>query len=248
MVEHQMALPNRSRRQKTLAVVAAGAVIAGATVAVIAATDGGTSKSPSPISDANGRAGQPALSGDLKAAVAYLGVSPAKLLQELRSGRTLAQVADSTPGRSAAGLVDQIVATRKAALAAAVRAGGLRPAQESAALASLRGRVRIRIARAGGYPVAVGRLGGRASAAAAAYLGVPRAQLRAELRAGRTLAAVAQATRGKSASGLIAAIVSGARLRLDASVAAGRLTAAREKLLLAMLERRVAAQVSSARP
>jgi hypothetical protein len=108
--------------------------------------------------------------------------------------------------------------------------------------------VRIRVARAGGYPIAVGRLGGRASAAAAAYLGVPRAQLRAELRAGRTLAAVAQATRGKSASGLIAAIVSGARLRLDASVAAGRLTAAREKLLLAMLERRVAAQVSSARP
>ena len=247
MVKHEMALYDRSPRQKLLAAVVALALIAGVTIAVIAATGGKTQKSPSTLKGASGGAGQPALNGDVKVAVAYLGVAPAKLLAELRSGRTLAQVADATPGRSAAGLVDRIVATRRAALAAAVKAGGLPPAQESAALASLRGRVSTRVARAGGYPSSVGRLAGRASAAAAAYLGMPQAQLRSELRSGRTPAQVAQTTRGKSVSGLIAAIIADTRSRLAASVTAGRLTATREQLLLANLERRVAAQVSGKR-
>ncbi|HEV7586437.1 MAG TPA: hypothetical protein VGO14_11725 [Solirubrobacteraceae bacterium] len=243
-----MDLTTRSRRQKTLLAVAIGALIAGTIVAVIAATGDGGRKGSSATTGAGGQAGQPALNGDLKVAVAYLEVPPAKLLESLRSGRTLAQVADSTPGRSAKGLVDRIVATRKAALAAAVRAGGLKPAQESAALASLRTRVRTRVGRVGGYPSAVGRLSGRPSAAAAAYLGITQAKLRSQLRGGRTLAQLAHATPGRSASGLMAAIVADTKSRLAASVAAGGLTAAREKLLLANLEQRVAAEVRGGKP
>jgi hypothetical protein len=240
-----MDLANRSRRQKTLVAAVVAVVIAGATVAVIAATGGSSSKG---TAGGNGQAAQPALNGDLKVAVAYLGLPAAKLVEALRSGRTLAQVADSTPGRSATGLIDRIVATRTAALATAVKAGGLTAAQERAALASLHSRVAVRVRRAGGYPGAVGRLPVRTQAAAAAYLGVRPAKLRSELRAGRTLAQVAKATPGKSASGLIAAIVADTKARLATSVAAGGLTPAREKLLLANLQQRVAAEVNAGKP
>jgi hypothetical protein len=243
-----MDLSNRSRKQKTIAAVATAALIAGATVAVVAATDSGAPKRSPAVTGGDGEATQPALSGDLKVAVAYLGIPPANLLAALRSGRTLAQVADATPGRSAAGLVDRIVATRNAALASAVRAGGLNPSQQNAALASLRSRVRRRVERAGSYPSVVARLAGRAPAAAAAYLGVTRAQLRSELRGGRTLAELARATRGRSAGGLIAAIVAATKSRLAAQVAGGGLTPAREKLLLAGLEQRVALEVNAGKP
>ncbi|HEX4186628.1 MAG TPA: hypothetical protein VHY83_01905 [Solirubrobacteraceae bacterium] len=240
-----MKFADRSRRQKALVAAALAALVAGATVAVVAATDGGSSPSTAP---GNNQATAPVLSGDLKLAVTYLGVSGSGLLEALRSGRTLAQVADATPGRSATGLIDSIVAARKAALRSAVAAGGLTAAQERTALASLRSRVGTRVRRAGGYPGAVGRLPLRTQAAAAAYLGVSPAKLRAELRAGQSLAQVANATPGKSASGLIASIVADRKARIAAQVASGGLTAARQKLLVAKLEQRVAAEVNAARP
>src|SRR5438270_8603189 len=58
---------------------------------------------------------------------------------------------------------------------------------------------------------------------AAAYLGITEAQLRQDLAAGKTLAQVAGA-RGKSVDGLIQAMTDAVKGRLDAAVAAGRLT------------------------
>lgn len=46
---------------------------------------------------------------DLRAAAAYLGLSPAALQQRLQAGETLAQVADATGGKSASGLIDTLV-------------------------------------------------------------------------------------------------------------------------------------------
>ena len=221
------------------------ALIAGATVAVVVAIDGGSSNGTAPGS---GQAAGPALSGDLKVAVAYLGLPASRLLESLRSGRTLAQLADATPGRSAAGLIDRIVASRRAALAGAVAAGGLTAAQEREALAGLHSRIGARVKRVGSYAGAVGHLPLRTQAAAAAYLGISSAKLRAELRGGRSLADVASATPGKSVGGLVAAIVAATKARIAASVAAGTLTAARQKLLLANLEQRVAAEVNAAKP
>ncbi len=43
-------------------------------------------------------------------ALSYLGLTRAKLRSKLHSGSSLAQIADETPGRSAAGLIDAIVA------------------------------------------------------------------------------------------------------------------------------------------
>jgi hypothetical protein len=245
-----MALSNRSRRQKTLIATAIAALIAGAIVAVVAATgsDHGTPKGSSALAGRNGQTRLPPLGGDLKLAVTYLGIDPAKLVEALRSGRTLAQVADATPGRSATGLIDRIVASRQAALAAAVRSGGLTAAQQKAALATLRGRVRVRVDRVGGYPSVVGRRPVRAPAAAAAYLAIGQAQLRTELRSGRTLAQLANGTPGRSARGMIEAIVAATKVRLAAAVAAGRLTQASERQMLANLQQRVAAEVQGSKP
>ena len=46
------------------------------------------------------------------AAASYLGISLSALTQQLRAGKTLAQVADATPGHSAKGLIDALLQTR----------------------------------------------------------------------------------------------------------------------------------------
>lgn len=50
------------------------------------------------------------------AAAAYLGIMPSALSAQLRSGHTLAQVAESTPGHSRAALIAALVAARQAQL------------------------------------------------------------------------------------------------------------------------------------
>jgi hypothetical protein len=222
------------------------ALILGAVITVLATSGGDHKSSQGPGSPAARHGTVPRLGrrGDLAVAVAYLGLAPAQLLDALRSGKTLAQVARVTRGRSVAGLIDRIVAARKAALAQAVASGGLTSAQERAALIGVRARVTVRVNRVGGYPSAVGRRSPAAPAAAAAYLGISQAQLRAELRSGKTLAQLASGTGGKSAGGLIAAIVADTKARLAAAVAAGSLTPASQKLLLANLDRRVATEVN----
>lgn len=57
------------------------------------------------------------------AASSYLGIAPSQLRDELRSGRTLAQIAAATPGKSSAGLLDALVSAGKARLAQGVAMG-----------------------------------------------------------------------------------------------------------------------------
>jgi hypothetical protein len=73
----------------------------------------------------------------------------------------------------------------------------------------------------------------------ASYLGVSPAQVRAELRAGRTLAEIADATRGRSAAGLIQALIQARRQALDAAVASGAITRAKADKLEASLAQRI---------
>jgi hypothetical protein len=75
-------------------------------------------------------------------------------------------------------------------------------------------------------------------AAAADYLGITEAKLRAGLESGDTLAEIAKAN-GKTAAGLEQALVSAAKADLDAKVAAGQLTANQRTSILADLESRV---------
>ena len=89
---------------------------------------------------------------------------------------------------------------------------------------------------------------GMGLATAATYLGTTEAALRTSLQSGKSLADVAKATDGKSVDGLVAAIVAAEKKQLAAAVAAGRLTEAQQKEMLASLEERVTAMVNGERP
>ena len=74
--------------------------------------------------------------------------------------------------------------------------------------------------------------------AAADYLGVTEANLRASLEDGDTLAEIATAN-GKTAAGLVDALVAAAKADLDEKVDSGRLTSAQRAAIVADLESRI---------
>jgi hypothetical protein len=70
------------------------------------------------------------------------------------------------------------------------------------------------------------------------------AALQADLAAGQTLAQIANATPGKSSSGLVDAIVAPFKAKLDALVTANKLSAATEATILARVTAGVTAAVN----
>ncbi len=179
-------------------------------------------------------------SGNLAVASDYLGVSRTQLHHELQVHHTLGQVAEATNGRSATALVAALVSAKTKKLQAAVANGKLTPAQEQASAARLHARAAAVVARAHAAAAT-----GSAVAIAARYLGVSSQQLRRERQAGRSLAELADARAGKSAAGLIDAIVA-RKTKLTASAAGPHLSPARKRMLLAQLRRRVTAEVDRA--
>jgi len=158
---------------------------------------------------------------DLDAAAAYLGSTTDALLTQLKSGKTLAQVADATSGKSTAGLIAALVTHEKAELVDAVKAGRLTQAQADTIGASLTQRftdfvngVRPAMGPGGHGP---GHDHSDGIQVAATYLGISLDSLRTQLQAGKTLAQIANATSGKSASGLIDALVADATTRFGAN-------------------------------
>ena len=73
----------------------------------------------------------------LATAADYLGISSAMLQADLQAGKTLAQVADATGAKSAAGLVAALVTHERSELDAAVTAGRITKAQEGSIVATL---------------------------------------------------------------------------------------------------------------
>ncbi len=186
-------------------------------------------------------AAQPAAShhrgGTLATAAGYLGSTPVQLRGELRSGKSLAAIADAAPGKSEAGLIAALEAASKQRLAAA-----------AAALPRL---IAAEVDRAGGPAARHGRAGahvagrGHALAAAAGYLGLSTTQLRGDLRSGHTLAQVAKETAGRSEAGLIEALVAARKAALATKVKAGRITPAQAASVpVPVLVKRVTAEVN----
>ena len=98
----------------------------------------GPSTDPRPWHRFGGARGPLGHDGDgLGAAATYLGISQTDLQTQLRSGKTLGEIADATAGRSKAGLVDALVADAKAHLAQAVKDGMLTQAQADRLAASV---------------------------------------------------------------------------------------------------------------
>ena len=77
------------------------------------------------------------------------------------------------------------------------------------------------------------------------YLALTPAQIKAKLAAGQTLAQIANAIPGKSASGLVAAIVASLKTKLDAAVTAGKLSATTESTILTRFNTKVTAFVNN---
>ena len=200
-----ISLVNRALKRRLALAVGLCALVAGGTVAAVAAT-----------SPAGHHRAAATIPRDLSTAAGYLGVAPAQLQTQLRSGKTLAQIAAATPGKSEAGLIAAIVAIRQAKLAAIS--------------AKLGKHVKAEVNHTPGQGL---------PAVEAAYLGLTREQLRSEVRAGKTLAAIAAATPGKSEAGLIAAIVARRRTALAALVKTGKLTAAQVSIRDAKLQAHV---------
>jgi hypothetical protein len=230
---------NRSLKQKLAARAAVVVVLVGGAVAAVTATGQGPSYTPVA---AHGSAHR-VVGGDLAAAASYLGTTGTQLQSDLASGKTLAEVADATSGKSAAGLIAALVAKKKQKL--------------DLAAASLTKRVTAAVNRSGGpgSPVAAGArrprwrtlfaAPNRLGFVAASYLGVPAAQLQSDLKSGKTLAQVADATSGRSEAGLIGALVSARRVKLEAAVASGKLARARAGAIDSKLSRRMTRLVNA---
>jgi hypothetical protein len=82
----------------------------------------------------------------------YLGISPEKLLRERQSGKSLAQIAESTSGKSVAGLKAAILAQAKQRLDTGVSRGRISSKQESELLARVSSRVESLVRRSGPGP------------------------------------------------------------------------------------------------
>jgi hypothetical protein len=77
----------------------------------------------------------------LAAAAAYLGLSESQLFAQISQGKTLADIAGSTPGKSVEGLVTAMVSAAKANLDALVASGRLAQSQADSIVSELTMRI-----------------------------------------------------------------------------------------------------------
>ncbi len=225
---------SRMRKRNAIIALAVAAIAAGVIVSIVSSGAGGHAGASAARAHAKGGAARVGGRTEVEAAAGYLGLTKAQLRAQLRSGHTLAQIADATGGKSATGLVEALVSTRAAQLRAAVNAKQLSPASERTRLAKLRTRLEAKLERTPGYT---------GLPAAARYLGLSTAQLRADLHAGRSLAQIAAATPGKSVQGLIDARASTREANLEAALASGKISRATESRLASSLRQRITGEV-----
>jgi hypothetical protein len=213
------------RRPQTALVLVGVLALVGGGTALASKSKGGssttTTTTTTPTHPFRPGRGPDGPSDDLQAAAAYLGTTTANLLTQLQAGKTLAQIASATSGKSTAGLIAALVAAEKTEIADAVKANTLTQAQADAISANLQQRFTDLVNgvdrdRGHGGPHGFGGPG--PLDAAATYLGIGQSALAAQLQAGKTLAQIADATSGKSAAGLIAALVADAKQHLGSNV------------------------------
>jgi hypothetical protein len=98
------------------------------------ACSGGHSSGTANAAEQHSRAG--VRGGVLHVATSYLGLSVGQLKTQLHDGKSLADIANATPGKSSGGLVDAITAALKTKLDAWVSAGKLSSTREASILAN----------------------------------------------------------------------------------------------------------------
>jgi len=173
------------------------------------------------------------------AAATYIGITEAQLRTELGTDKSLADVAIAH-GKTRDGLIAALTAAQQ---------------QDIATLVDQKG-IGARPNPANGYGPGPGfgrgprdrNVIGDSEAAAATYLGTTEADLETKMRAGQTLAQIANATAGKSRDGLLNALVSDATAKVDAAQKAGTITADQATQLKANLSTRLAQLVDNSGP
>jgi len=172
------------------------------------------------------------------AAATYIGITEAQLRTELGTDKSLADVAIAH-GKTRDGLIAALTAAQQ---------------QDIATLVDQKG-IGARPNPANGYGPGPGfgrgpgdRVTGDSLAAAATYLGTTASDLQTKIRAGQTLAQIANATAGKSRDGLFNALVADATAKIDAAQKAGTITADQATQLKSNLSTRLAQLVDTTGP
>jgi hypothetical protein len=174
----------------------------------------------------------------LTAAATYIGITEAQLRTELGTDKSLADVAIAH-GKTRDGLIAALTAAQQ---------------QEIATLVDQKG-IGARPNPANGFGPGPGfgrgpgdKVTGDSLAAAATYLGTTEADLQTKIRAGQTLAQIANATAGKSRDGLLNALVADVTAKIDAAQTAGKITADHATQLKSNLSTRLAQLVDATGP
>jgi uncharacterized protein (DUF433 family) len=221
-----------------------------ALVAAPAADLAGAADSPRPRAAVEGRHGRRVVRA-LGVAAEAIGIPARELGRELRGGTTIAEVAqdhDVDPQQ----VVDAIVAAATERIDAAVAAGKLDADRAATIKGNLDERVTNLVNREPRrhHPRlrgAVRRHARRAALGVAAEtIGIEPAALREQLRAGKSVAEVAQAE-GVDPQQVVDALVTAATERIDAAVAAGKLDADRAATIKDHLDERVTKRVDRRR-
>jgi hypothetical protein len=173
------------------------------------------------------------------AAATYIGITEAQLRTELGTDKSLADVAVAH-GKTRDGLIAALMAAQQQDIATLVDQKGI-GARPNPANGYVPG---PGFGRGPGGPNVIGDT----HAAAATYLGITEADLQTKLRAGQTLAQIANATAGKSRDGLVNALVADATTKIDAEQTAGKITADQATQLKSNLSTRIGQLVDSTGP
>ncbi len=223
-------------RRLAIIAIAALLIAGGAIAAVAASSSGGKKASPRPhagnarpVSDTQlaPRLPRPTAGRVLNTAASYLGIGLPQLRRELRSGKSLAQIADQTSGKSEGGLIAAIEKTKQGKVAKVAT--------------RLDQRVSAQVKTPGG-PRALRRVH-TLREYALAYLGISAPQLRRDMAAHKSLAEIAATSTGKSEAGLIEAIVAARKQQLEAVAGRGLLSSSELDSRLSSLQQRIRAYV-----
>jgi hypothetical protein len=144
----------RNLKRNCMIAVAGAAIIVGLGLAVRTAVEHphpaqhvGAEAHAEAIRARDARTLRPPSAGTLEVAAHYLGIGSARLRSELRSGRTLAQLADATDEKSAGGLLQALLSARTRSLRAALASGRLSKAEVARRMTRLHERAAEQLAR-----------------------------------------------------------------------------------------------------
>jgi hypothetical protein len=192
----------------------------------------------------------------LEESARYLGLTIADLKTKL-PGTSLGAIADSTAGKSRAGLVAELLTRVNAAIDRSLAASSITKEQADKARAEAPGHIaklvdnvyeRRPAPKTTTRAPKVAAFVGDVFAAGRDYLGLSRTDLVKALGEGKSLADIANATPGKSRDGLVTQLTAAANVKIDQAATGGKISAEQAAALKAQIGTAVTALVDRKGP